>query len=191
MKIPSEAATPAIIHYSAQSGNACLPELLDALQQALAGDHYWETQLQRVRQQSGATIHIGVFIEPYLQFILEGKKTLESRFSVNRTAPYCQVRDGDILLLKRSGGPIVGICCITHAWFHVLDPKTWNSLQSQYAQALCISDPAFWQEKQKANYASLMQVRHVRPITPTISFVKSDRRGWLALTQPEIPARCL
>ncbi len=180
MNSPTEAEAPVKIYYSSLNAGACVPALVEALQQTLEGDSYWQTQLRSV-QQSGLTIHLGVFIEPYLQLILDGKKTLESRFSVNRTAPYRQVRDGDILLLKRSGGPIVGICRITHAWFHTLDPQTWDSLQTQYAQALCISSPAFWQEKKKANYATLMKVRHVRPIAPAISFVKSDRRGWLAL----------
>jgi ASC-1-like (ASCH) protein len=50
-----------------------------------------------------------VFIEPYLQFILDGQKTVESRFSANRSAPYQQVGKGDVVLLKRTGGPVMGV----------------------------------------------------------------------------------
>ena len=176
-----EALIPEKILYSSTNGGACVPDLIKALRRALGTDSYWQPLLNDLSHKKDITVHLGVFIEPYLQLILDGKKTLESRFSVNRTAPYRQVRDGDILLLKRSGGPIVGVCRITHAWFHALDAQAWDSLQNQHAKALCIDNPAFWQEKQKANYATLMQVRHVRPIAPSITFVKSDRRGWLAL----------
>src|SRR5882757_5711201 len=58
-------------------------------------------------------IHLAVFVEPYLSFVLEGKKTVESRFSVNRHAPYEQVRSGDLIVLKKSSGPICGVCRVS------------------------------------------------------------------------------
>lgn len=181
MKQPTRNSLPPTIFYSAQDSKACVPVLLEALQQAMVNDAYWQPLLASFKVSKSNTIHLGVFIEPYLQLIIEGKKTLESRFSINRTAPYCKVQNGDLLLLKRSGGPIVGICQITHAWSYTLDAAEWDTLKSQHAKALCIQSPAFWEEKKKANYATLMKVRHVRIVEPSIPFVKSDRRGWLAL----------
>lgn len=181
MKKPSKIELPQTVTYSARDSKACIPILLDALKQALVTDDYWQSLLAGFTVGTKNTIHLGVFIEPYLQLIIEGKKTIESRFSINRTAPYCKVEDGDLLLLKRSGGPIVGICQITQAWSYVLDKDKWDTLKTQYAKALCIQSPAFWEQKRNANYATLMKVRHVRPIEPAILFIKSDRRGWLAL----------
>src|SRR6202035_5734171 len=60
-------------------------------------------------------IHLAVFVEPYLTFVLEGKKTIDSRFSVNRHAPFEQVKNGDLLILKQSSGPICGVCSVSHA----------------------------------------------------------------------------
>jgi hypothetical protein len=174
-----ELASP--ILYSASDSKACISPLISALREALAADTYWCSLLARLADQSPCGLHVGVFIEPYLQLLLEGKKTLESRFSINRTAPYQKVADGDLLLLKRSGGPIVGICQIMHAWSYELDAAAWNTLKTQHARALCIQSPAFWEQKRHANYATLMQVRHPRALESAIAFVKSDRRGWLTL----------
>ncbi|MBN8564807.1 MAG: ASCH domain-containing protein [Leptolyngbya sp. UWPOB_LEPTO1] len=126
------------------------------------------------------TLHLGVFVEPYLQFILEGKKTIESRFATRRFAPYNQVEKGDVILLKQSSGPIVGICQVTHCWFYELDPESWETIQRDFAQALCAQDPEFWQQRQAASYATLMRVQFVKAIEP-IPFAKRDRRGWVIL----------
>ena len=63
-------------------------------------------------------IHLAILIEPYLSFILNGKKTIESRFSINRIAPFDKIQTGDIVLLKRAGGPLVGISQVINAWFY-------------------------------------------------------------------------
>ena len=53
-------------------------------------------------------LHLGIFSEPYLTYMLEGNKTIESRFSKNKIAPYKKISKEDIVLLKKSSGKIVG-----------------------------------------------------------------------------------
>jgi hypothetical protein len=67
---------------------------------------------QIVAGESSNRLHLAVFIEPYLSFIFEGTKTIESRFNMRKQAPFGQVSAGDVLLLKRSGGPVCGVCLI-------------------------------------------------------------------------------
>jgi len=71
-----------------------------------------------IRRVSTRGIHLAVLVEPYLSLILDGKKTIESRFSINRHAPFEQVQRGDVLILKRSSGPIEGLCTVSDAWFY-------------------------------------------------------------------------
>lgn len=54
------------------------------------------------------TIHLGVFTEPYLSLMLNGVKTIESRFSKNKILPYNQISKNDIVIIKKSGGQILG-----------------------------------------------------------------------------------
>jgi len=124
-------------------------------------------------------IHLAVFVEPYLTFVLNGKKTVESRFSVNRHAPYEQVRPGDLLLLKKSSGPICGLCRVSHVWYYRLDPSSWVEIEHQ-AAALCMDESPFWKKKRAASFATLMRLEDVMVI-PDTSIDKLDPRGWVVL----------
>jgi len=130
-------------------------------------------------------IHLAVFLEPYLTFLFCGQKTVESRFSINRHPPYEQVEAGDILVLKKSSGPVCGICRIKNAWFYRLDPNTWREIES-FASALCMDNSEFWQKKRGASFATLMQVDSVHRITE-FDIDKLDPRSWVVLrrTPPE------
>lgn len=124
-------------------------------------------------------LHLAVLVEPYLTLVLEGKKTIESRFSVNRHAPFEQVQRGDVIILKQSSGPVVGMCKVADAWFYHLDPDSWSEIE-RYASALCMDDSSFWKEKRGASYASLMRIEDTVRI-PHIEIEKLDPRGWVVL----------
>jgi dephospho-CoA kinase len=156
--------------------------LVETVQSIVQGDPFWEGYLRHVVTLSTAqcSFHLAILVEPYLQFILEGRKTVESRFSMRRCAPYECVQRGDIVFLKRSSGPIVGLCQIADAWFYRLDPDSWNMIRKEFTQALCAQDPDFWQVRRHATFATLMRLQHVRTLSP-LSYTKRDRRGWVIL----------
>src|SRR6478609_2984704 len=77
----------------------------------LSRDRHWSKKLEA---RTGA-VHLAIFVEPYLSFLLDGTKTIESRFSMRRTVPYERVETGDIMLLKAASGPVVGISQIAKA----------------------------------------------------------------------------
>ena len=149
------------------------------LRSEFRGDSFWGDYFDSEEFRTGA-VHLGVFVEPYIQYILEGKKTIESRFSINRTAPYQRVRSGDLLLLKRSGGPIIGMCLISHAWFYELEESSWREIKREYREQLCAQDPQFWRDRSAASFASLMRIHNAQQINP-MRFSKRDRRGWVVL----------
>ena len=162
--------------------------LAEAVQSVVQGDPFWEGYLRQVTTPHAVrfSLHLAILVEPYLQFILEGRKTVESRFSVRRGAPYECVQRGDVVLLKRSGGPIVGLCQIADAWFYRLDPRSWSTIRQEFTQALCAQDPAFWQARRQASFATLMRLQHVRPLAP-LPCAKRDRRGWVILQRAAAP----
>ena len=85
------------------------PDFLTHLTDNTANDS-WEELLAPFRSVSAppVSLHLAVLVQPYLDFILDGQKTIESRFSIRPIPPYRRVESGDIVLLKASGGPIVG-----------------------------------------------------------------------------------
>lgn len=157
------------------------PFFIKALKVAVFGDLFWEPYLGGIMEDSTPFgLHLAILIDPYLQYVLQGKKTIESRFSMRRFAPFNCVERNDVVLLKRSGGPIVGLCQVTDAWYYQLDPRSWTEIRNEFTQMLCAQDPSFWTDREKATFATLMRLGNVRKITP-IKIPKNDRRGWVVL----------
>lgn len=125
------------------------------------------------------SLHLAVLVEPYLQFLLDGQKTVESRFSVRSMPPYRCVEIGDIVLVKESGGPVVGAFKAAGVWYYRLDPTSWCDVRREFAVALCAQD-RFWEERSAASFATLVRVADVHRLPP-IAVPKRDRRGWVVL----------
>jgi hypothetical protein len=156
--------------------------LVDAVCTNLERHPYWAPRLSKVPPVGTGIIHLAIFVEPFLQFVLEGSKTVESRFSTNRCAPYESVRANDILLLKRVSGPVVAIAEVGQVWFYELDASAWKAIRERFGQLLRIQDPEFWTRKASACFATLMRLERVESIPP-VACAKRDRRGWVILTR--------
>jgi hypothetical protein len=124
--------------------------------------------------------HIAVMREPYLSYVLAGRKSIESRFTRVQAPPYGRVRADDVLLLKQVAGPVTALATVVAADFYVLDPPTFQRLRDRFAAALCASDPQFWDERRDARFATLLRLGEVLPIAP-LAVDKRDRRGWVVL----------
>lgn len=145
----------------------------------------WRQRFDQVSAQSSKfSLHVAVFNEPYLQYILDGKKTVDSRFSIRPCPPYGAVNKGDILLLKRSGGPIIGMCQVDAVWYYRLNPDLWQVVRS-FAGALCATDDEFWRSREKASYATLIGLGTPVQIG-AVSCGKRDRRGWVVIRRDTV-----
>jgi hypothetical protein len=128
-------------------------------------------------------IHLAVFVEPFLQFLLEGRKTVESRFSIHRRAPFGCVNSGDLVLIKESGGPVVAVAEVSKVWYYELDESAWDMIRRRFSQQLCVEDPEFWKSKESSCFATLMQFSRIEKLAP-LPCSKKDRRGWVVLGGP-------
>jgi hypothetical protein len=137
------------------------------------------------RGEGSSALHVSIMQEPYLSLLLDGRKTVESRFSVNRVCPFETVAVGDVLALKMQSGPIVGLTLVEHVAFYELESAVWQTLQERYAGPLCAEDPEFWRQRERARYATLMRVRDTEIIAPVL-LAKRDRRGWVRLRSVSI-----
>jgi ASC-1-like (ASCH) protein len=147
------------------------------------GDSFWESFLYNDINASKFTglVHIAILSKEYLEKILQGKKSVEARFSIHRKAPYGIVNRGDVIMLKLTGGPILGISMVDEAFSYQLDAKTLRDIRLQYAEELQIDDEEFWKQRKNAKYATLIKLSHVRAMRP-ISYIKRDRRAWVVLS---------
>ena len=156
---------------------------IDALKECTYSHSFWGEYLDSL-SATGSTsfsVHLAVLLEPYLKFILEGSKTIESRFSKNRIAPYRAVESGDVVLLKRSASKSVsGLCIVRSAWFYQLDNENLQVIKSEFSAGLRAEGSSFWEERQSARFATLMRIAEVYQLPP-IEIQKRDRRGWVVL----------
>ena len=118
-------------------------------------------------------------IIPYLDNIIKGDKTIESRFSKVRCSPFRQVNKGDILIFKESSGGIIALSSIKDVEYYgnMSSEKTIEVL-TKYQKELTIT-PEFMEEKKDSKYASLMYIDKTITIS-TIKLEKIDRRAWIS-----------
>ena len=130
---------------------------------------------------NGHRVHLAILQEPYLSLILDGTKTIESRFSQKRIAPFKKAKPGDIILLKRSSGSVEGICKVNRSWFFEMNPGVVKRLREEFYEQLCIDDQAYWKNKiEPSSYGSLLEVSNVVRVDH-FKVTKKDRRPWVII----------
>lgn len=130
--------------------------------------------------------HLAIFTPPFLDLILEGKKTLEGRFSKVRCAPFGVVELGDTVLMKEVGGLVKGSFVVAKVEsFENLTPERLKELEARYSESLYANvDPEYWHRRRVSKYATLMHVASPTRFEQPFPFPKKDRRGWVVLDKP-------
>jgi ASC-1-like (ASCH) protein len=153
---------------------------IEDLSKELEDDPLWISDLENL-QKNRIALHLAILHEPYLELILEGKKTIETRFSIHRQAPFEQITKNDVILLKETSGPVVGFCRVSDAWFYVLNQNSWDIIKNEFFKEILVKDQRFWEDKKNSSYASLIRIRDVHRLKYPLDFPKRDRRGWVVL----------
>jgi len=121
--------------------------------------------------------------EPYLTYILNGRKTIEARLSRMRRPPYLHVHRDDLILFKQTSGPIVARARAANVTSIELSSTDLPILFRKY-NARIVANEHFWAHHQHARYATLIELADVESIHP-ISCRKRDQRGWVVLAPPQ------
>lgn len=130
--------------------------------------------------------HLAIFTPPFLDLILEGRKTIEGRFSRVRCVPLGVVKEGDTVFMKDSGGPVRGSFLVARVEsFENLTPEKIKELETRCSVPLCADvDPQYWERRRICRYATLLYVAQPKRFEQSFPFPKKDRRGWVVLEKP-------
>lgn len=126
-------------------------------------------------------LHLGVFGEPYLSYMLEGKKKIESRFSKNKIAPYEQITKDDVVIIKKSSGNVMGYFTIKEALFFDLRNTSILEIKEKYSEELCVTEE-FWDLKKNSNYATLIVIDEIVKLSP-FPINKKGMQSWIKLQE--------
>lgn len=124
-------------------------------------------------------LHLGIFTEPYLTLMLNGNKTIESRFSKNKILPYNQISKDDIVIVKKSSGNVFAYFTIKKVLFYDLNKVSIDEIKSIYNKQLCV-DENFWIAKKDSNYATLIFIDKVIELNP-FHIDKKGMQTWIKL----------
>ncbi len=150
-------------------------------------DSPWREQLDAALSgRVGVGLHLGVFVEPFLGAILDGRKTVESRFGLNRSPPFERVSVGDLILLKRSGGPVVGIARAGRSRSYRLHGDALEEIRKRYASELYAEKEEFWMARADKRFATLIEIDGAVEVE-TLVVGKRDRRGWVTYVESRQP----
>ena len=124
--------------------------------------------------------HLAMLHQPYIDRILSGEKTIESRFMNSRQPPYGKIGGSDIMLLKQTSGPVLGIALVKEVLqYGPLKPGGAEEVLSKYKNELCV-EKEFVNLKKNSKYAVLIRLAASVKISP-FSIIKRDRRAWVVL----------
>ena len=132
--------------------------------------------------------HLAILTQPWLDLILDGHKTIETRISKIKVPPYESIDVGDHVIMKESGGPIKGA-------FEVDEVETYYSetqLDSMVFDEICnqVSSDIFGLEGIElayrrsflekwcnSKYATFLHVKNVQHIQTDIVLKKIEQES--------------
>jgi len=131
--------------------------------------------------------HLAIMRKPAIEAILNGTKTIESRFSKRKIPPFGVISVGDLVYIKPPGEEIIGQFKAKKIIFYEgLVEKDLEDIFKEYGRHMEVGDKVedvrYRQEKKQSFYGTLIFIsRSERFITPPVKIKKKDLRGWMVL----------
>lgn len=126
--------------------------------------------------------HLVILKKAYLDLVLSGEKSIESRLTRAKTAAFGRVQAGDTLFLKASGGPVCATATVAEVKYYPnLTRSQIVQIRQQYGREIGGSD-AVWEALMDRKCGFLVWLGDVRPIKP-VRVEKKDCRAWVVLKE--------
>lgn len=131
--------------------------------------------------------HLAIFTPDAVKEIFAGRKTIESRFSQKKIAPFSEVSVGDLVYIKPTGGDIAGQFSVKKViFFEGLEEEDLKKLFSIYQENFSFDesslDQLYFKSKIKAQFGTLIFIGQLEQfITSPLKIEKKDHRGWVVL----------
>lgn len=129
-----------------------------------------------------AKLHLVILRKPYIEAILTGAKTVESRFMKTNRPPFGSVSVGDTLIFKQSSGPVRAVAVAAKVqYYENLTPEQMAQIKAAHNADIGGNDE-YWEQKACSKYGVLIRLAEVEPIEP-IRIQKKDWRAWVVLSK--------
>jgi hypothetical protein len=132
------------------------------------------------------SIHVVILQRRYVDLILAGRKTVESRLTRTAGPPFGKVEVGQRLFIKASGGPFMATAVAgAVAGYDNLTPDRIRQLYRQYNAAVC-GEGDYWKLKRDSRYATFITLEQVEPLDVGPAYNRS-LQAWHVLSDDLSP----
>lgn len=131
--------------------------------------------------------HLAIMSWSVINAILNGKKTIETRFSKHKIAPFGQISVGDLVYMKAPGDEIIGQFRVKKVIFYGgLEKIDVGKIFEDFGQRIFSGqkeeDEKYQKEKLESFYGTLIFIgQSERLIVSPLKIKKRDQRGWVVL----------
>lgn len=131
--------------------------------------------------------HLAILTKPAIEAILMGKKTIETRFSRHKIAPFGRVEVGDLIYIKPPGEDLIGqFKAKKIIYFAGLEEKDMEEIFRKYDKQIGVGDQKinkqYQTDKKYSKFGTLIFIEQSeRFITAPIKIKKKDLRGWVVI----------
>lgn len=133
------------------------------------------------------SIHVAILKRQYVELILAGEKTIESRLSKMAVPPFGVIKQGEQIFIKESGGPFRALARAANILSKQdMSPAEVTQLRTQYDRAIC-GNNEYWLAKRNSRFATLVHLRDVVPIDVGPAYAKNPYRAWFVLPDNQSP----
>ncbi len=122
--------------------------------------------------------HVAILKKPYVELVLAGRKTVESRLTQTKHPPFGMIKTGDMIYFKVSGGPFAAIAVAGPVEQYQSPSKTVMRELYQRLEPLVCAGREYWRERNAYSYATFIHLQRVTPLTIGPDYAKSAWRAW-------------
>jgi len=131
--------------------------------------------------------HIAILKPRFLSMILAGTKTVESRFGKTDRPPFNQVRPGELIHLKQSGGPFVAVAEAGRVWCQqVDDERQQRQVFDRFAQRVGV-DESYWPMVAGRPFITMIELKAVQRCDAAPAYKPRNMWAWYTLDDAASP----
>ncbi len=124
--------------------------------------------------------HIAILRQPFYGMVLNGTKTIESRWGMNKCAPFGKIKVGDVIYIKQTGKPVTAKAVAKEVKFYTLTPKLVEEIRIKYGKLIGTDKFEDWETTLNKKYCTLIWLDKVEKIPP-MQVPRSNGAGWIIL----------
>lgn len=129
------------------------------------------------------TSHVAILRREYIDLVLEGTKTIESRLSRVRGPAFGRVHAGDTVYIKQSSGPFRAKATASRVLHLVMaSPDDVEDVRVKFGDAIGGS-MEYWRSKAQSRYCTLVWLADVTPVFRTPPYRRwrgfGPRAAWI------------